>query len=228
MAEMTAMRKRQKIQGSNKQMFLWVTAMSVVVGFSLVIAWFLVQQITFKASVYNERSKTLGILRDNNAAVDGLRKNVRVLDTNQHLLATPKAEPDQKALQIILDALPADANSLALGASLERKIIADVDGVQLDSMEVQPTASELASDSAGSSAGADTVENGITFRATVSSSSSDSLRELLHRFERSIRVIDITNLQLERSENKYTMTIDGTAYYQPPVEVKLTKKVVRP
>lgn len=232
MAQKTAMRKRQKIESSNKTMFLWVTGMSIVVGFCAVIAWFLIQQIIFQGKVIGERNETVRTLEANNAAVDELRKNVRVLETDKNLLETPKAEPDEKALQIILDALPADANSLALGASLQRKIIGETDGVTVESLEVLPTSTEAVAGSEGEEAYSDDGElqtaNSMPFRLVVSSNSLGSLRSLLDRFERSIRVIDITKLELERSEDKFTLTLEAQAYYEPAVEVKMKKEVVKP
>ena len=232
MAQKTAMRKRQKIESSNKTMFLWVTGMSIVVGFCAVIAWFLIQQIIFQGKVIGERNETVRTLEANNAAVDELRKNVRVLETDKNLLETPKAEPDEKALQIILDALPADANSLALGASLQRKIIGETDGVIVESLEVLPTSTEAVAGSEGeefySEDGELQTANAMPFRLVVSANNIESLRSLLDHFERSIRVIDITKLELERSEDKFTLTLEAQAYYEPAVEVKMKKEVVKP
>lgn len=231
MAEKVAMRKRQKIESSNKMMFLWVTGASIIVGFCAVIAWFLVQQIMFQGKIISERNDTVRTLEQNNEAVDELRKNVRVLETDTNLLATPKAEPDEKALQIILDALPADANSLALGASLQKKIVGGANGITIESIEVAPTATEepTATDEYAGDYGDDTAaENAMPFRAVVSSNDLSSLRDLLDRFERSIRVIDVTNLQLERSEEQFTLTLDAQAYYEPEVTVELRKEVIRP
>lgn len=234
MAETTAMRKRQKIESSNKTMFLWVTGMSVIVGFCLVIAWFLVQQMFFQGKIIAERADTVSTLEKNNAAVDDLRDNVRVLKTDANLLATPKADNDEKPLQIILDALPADANSLALGASLQEKIIGEADGITLESLEVKPTAAEeISLDGESSDASSDSdnslvSENGMPFRVVVSSDGVKPLRDLLDRFEKSIRVIDVIGLQLDRSESEFTLTIDGQAYYEPAQTVELHKETVKP
>lgn len=46
-----AIHKRQQIEQSSRVMFLWVAGASVIVGFALVISWFLVQQIIFKERV---------------------------------------------------------------------------------------------------------------------------------------------------------------------------------
>lgn len=232
MAQKLAMRKRQKIESSNKTMFLWVSGMSVVIGFCAVIAWFLAQQIMFQGKVIGERNQTVRTLEANNEAVDELRKNVRVLETDKNLLATPKAEPDEKALQIILDALPADANSLALGASLQKKITGEAKGVTVESLEVLPSSTEAVAGSDSEEVYVDDGElqtaNSMPFRLVASANDLTSLRNLLDRFERSIRVIDITQLELERSEDKFTLTVEAQAYYEPAVEVKMKKETVKP
>ena len=50
-----AIHKRQQIEQSSRVMFLWVAGASVIVGFALVISWFLVQQIIFKERVLGEK-----------------------------------------------------------------------------------------------------------------------------------------------------------------------------
>lgn len=230
-AKVTAIRKRQKIQDSNKAMFFWVAGMSVVVGFCLVVSWFLWQQIAFKNKVIDAKNDTVKTLRANNEAVPLLRDNIRVLETNR-ALNSAKAKNEDKALQVILDALPSEANSLALGASLQNSLADDISGLNIEVLSVSPSQEEMSEDA--SSLAASFVDesavggNAISFRMVVSSRNVNSLRDLLQRFEHSIRVIDISNLNLERSENSYTMTIDGHAYYEPARVIEMRKEVVKP
>lgn len=70
--------------------------------------------------------------------------------------------------------------------------------------------------------------NAINFRLSVSSSDANALKELLVRFEKSIRVIDIRALTLDRTEDKLTMSIEASAYYEPAKTVELKDKVVKP
>ena len=89
-----------------------------------------------------------------------------------------------------------------------------------------PTASEGSADTIEPSE--ETVDNQINFRMTVTSPNNDALKALLERFEKSIRVIDIDELKLERSQSNFSMTIDGHAYYQPAKTIELREKVVKP
>jgi hypothetical protein len=224
-----ALRKRQQIAKANRTMFLWVAGVSVIVGFAAVGSIFLVQKLAFNQKVINEKNNTVSVLTKNNAAVAELEENIRLLDTNEGLNSA-KANPDDKALQVVLEALPADANSLALGSSLQDKLMKDVDGLTLESLNVTPVAGvEVSSDVAVQDAST-TVEEGqnqIAFNL-VASGDANALKALLERFERSIRAIDITNLVLEQANGKLTMTIDGHAFYEPARTIELKDKVVKP
>ena len=224
-----ALRKRQQIAKANRTMFLWVAGVSVIVGFAAVGSIFLMQKLAFNQKVINEKNNTVSVLTKNNAAVAELEENIRLLDTNEGLNSV-KANPEDKALQVILEALPADANSLALGSSLQQKLIAGIDGLTLESLNVIPVAGvEVSDDSAvqDASTTTDEAQNQITFNLAVSGD-ANALKALLERFERSIRAIDITNLVLEQANGKLTMTIDGRAYYEPARTIELKDKVVKP
>ena len=224
-----ALRKRQQIAKANRTMFLWVAGVSVIVGFAAVGSIFLMQKLAFNQKVINEKNNTVSVLTKNNAAVAELEENIRLLDTNEGLNSV-KANPEDKALQVILEALPADANSLALGSSLQQKLIAGIDGLTLESLNVIPVAgAEVSDDSAvqDASTATDEAQNQITFNLAVSGD-ANALKALLERFERSNRAIDITNLVLEQANGKLTMTIDGRAYYEPARTIELKDKVVKP
>lgn len=225
-----ALRKRQQIAKANRTMFLWVAAVSVIVGFAAVGSIFLVQKLAFNQKVINEKNKTVSILTKNNAAVAELEDSIRLLDTNE-ALNSAKAKPDDKALQVVLDALPADANSLALGSSLQHKLIEGIAGLTLESISTTPVAGvEVSADTNVQTAtpkAGDKTANQITFRMAVSGD-ANALKQLLDRFEHSIRAIDITNLVLEQTNGKLTMTIDAHAFYEPARVIELKDKVVKP
>lgn len=227
-----AVRKRQKIQDSAKQMFIWVAGMSAVIGAALVVSWFLWNQIAFKTKVIGAKHDTIAILKANNEAAPRLRENIRVLETNTSL-ADAKADDDQRALQVVLDALPADGNSLALGASLQYRLARGISGLEIESLSVAPSSSEVAMvDDLG--APPVEVEDGtvtqelIELRMQVTSRDANGLNELLRRLERSIRVVDVERLTMDRSEREYSMTIIAHGYYQPGRTLELGSKVVNP
>lgn len=207
------MKKRQVIANSNKTMFLWITAMSALIGICLVLSSFLVQQIAFKTRVTNKLDSTVSVLKDNNKSAKTLIENVRVLETNAALNSV-KARPEDKALQAVLDALPADKNALALASSLQQNLLQQ-SGLTIEALSPLVTSS--------SDTSSDTT---IPFTMTLSAGNANTLKDTLARLEHSIRIIDIDTLTLERSEQKYTMTIAAHAYYEPAVKVQLTDKTV--
>lgn len=216
----TSVGKRQKIAQSNKMMFLWIAGMSAVVGICAMLAWFLMQQLIFHTKIANEADKTVATITKNKDTVEKLRENVQLLEVNPGLNSV-KSEPDERALQVILDALPADENNLALGASIQ-KLVSDVNGVKIDSLTT------------GSEANAEMVASNVTdvetipFSMVMSSNDVNALKDVLGRFERSIRIIDVDSYILDRSDANYKLSINGHAYFKPAVEVQLKDKVIKP
>lgn len=224
----TALRKRTQITQANRIMFIWIAAASALVSFALVASIFLAQKLLFNEKVLSEKNRTVSTLNANNKLVSDLQTQVRVLDTNTDL-ATSKAKDSDQTVQVILDALPSDANSLALGASLQNKLLAGVPGLTIQSLQVDPVAGveSLTSGSVQSGASKAVSDTQITFRFSVTGN-QDALKGALTNLERSIRTIDITNLQIENQGTSQVMTIQGRAFYEPTRNVTLYDKVVRP
>ncbi len=229
MAENTpALRKRQQIENANKTMFIWVAIAAAIVGIAAVISVSLFGRIAFRQEVINEKNKTVSTLQKNNKVADDLKKQIRILNTNQALLDTPRIA-ESEPLSVILDALPSTANSSALGASLQQKLL-NVDGVSIDTLVVDPI-------SGVESNGENTValsnaSNVITFRFTVSTAGGNEakMQEVLKNIERSIRVINLTSVSIEQQGGggKITMSVEGEAYFQPASTVKLKEKSIKP
>jgi hypothetical protein len=226
----TALRKRTQIAKANRMMFIWIAAASALVSFALVASVFLGQKLVFNEKVLLEKNRTISTLDKDNKAVPDLETAVRVLDTNTDLAAA-KANDSDQTIQVILDALPSDANSLALGASLQNKLLAGVPGLTIQSLQVDPVQGieTLTDGSVLDASAAPTVgsDNQITFNFSVSGN-ADALRQALTNLERSIRTIDITNLQIENQGSSQIMTVQARAFYEPVKTVSLYDKVVKP
>jgi hypothetical protein len=229
--EGTALRKRQQIANANRMMFLWVAGVSAVVGVAVVASVFLVQKAMFNEKVLSEKSKTATTLVNNNKAVSELQNQIRVLNTNEDLkkvMVPGEAQP----IQVVLDALPADANSSAFGASLQKNFLT-ADGIQLDSLTVNPVYGIEVQDGSGSQpATSDEAELGnmITFSFAVraSASNADGLKDLLLKMERSIRPIVLTNVTVEAQVDQLILRADGHTYYEPAKSIDLKDKVIKP
>lgn len=227
----TAIRKRQQIANANRMMFMWVAGISAVVGIALVISLFLLQKAWFNEKVLAEKGKTASILTKNNEVVGDLKDQIRVLNTNKDLKST-MIDGETQPVQVVLDALPADANSSALGSSLQEKLLND-SALTIESLNVDPVVGvESQSDTSVQDASSDepTGENQITFRFSVSTdvNNASALKSLLQRLERSIRAIDVSTLTVETQGNRLVLTVEGRAFYEPAKTVELKEKTVKP
>ncbi|HJP81149.1 MAG TPA: hypothetical protein VJ841_02015 [Candidatus Saccharimonadales bacterium] len=230
-ANETALRKRQQIAKANRTMFLWVAIASAIVGVALVAAIFLFQKALFNEKVLAEKDKTVSTLTKNNQVIGDLKDQIRVLNTNQALKDSMIAGEDQP-VQAVLDALPSDANSSALGASLQEKFLND-GALKVESLTVDPVVgveSQSSSNVQDASTSATTSENQITFRFAVSTDSGNAsaLKSLLQRLERSIRPIDLTSVTVETQGARLVMTVAGRSFYEPSKTVELKEKTVKP
>ena len=223
-----ALRKRQQIDSSKRTMFIFVAVAAFVSGIALVVSFFLVQQIWFQGRVISQKQATVNTINANLKAVDGLKDNIRLLDTNE-ALSSVKSSDDSSAVQAVLDALPTEPNADALGASLQVMFVGAIDGLTIESLSVTDPSDEgtLAASGSDSEPESNDPNLGIGFSMSVSGS-AEQLKALLARFERSIRVIKIDSLNVEASKDSLKMDIQGRAYYQPAYDVKIDKKVIKP
>ena len=215
-----ALRKRTQIAKASRLMFFWVAGVSVVVGFALVGVIFLVQMLTFNEKVISEKNKTIAVLKINNENIGKLKDEVRKIDTNQALIDS-KAKPEDQAIQVILDALPSDANSLALGASLQNRLLTGVPNTKLESLQVDSMDNSLTSDLIVNFG----TQNEIPFSFSVSGDQV-GLQTILQNLELSIRTIDIISLKIENQGNNQILTAQARAFYEPARVLVLKDKTV--
>lgn len=222
--------KRQQIADSNKIMFLWIAGVSVVVGFAIVLTIFLVQRIVFEETVISKMQNTVSVLSKNIKTYSELQNNIQLLESDENLKAS-RYESPEKNTGVVLDALPSAANSTALGASLQYKIISGVPGVSIDSLKVEPVSGIETSTSNTTSTGGKSTTNGIisfTFSVGTPKSNQSALRTVLQNIEKSIRPINITSITVESQGDRVVMSATGVSYYEPEKKVELRKELVRP
>src|SRR5690606_18777938 len=111
------------------------------------------------------------------------------------------------------------------------KLLAGVPGLTIESLQIEPVqgvetlTSGMVVD-AGASSGL-VGDYQIVFNFSVSGS-ADALRQALTNLERSIRVIDVTNLHIENQGSSQIMTVQARAFYEPVKVIDLYDKVVKP
>lgn len=215
-----AIRKRQQIDSSKKTMFFFVASAAFLSGIAAVVSIFLIQQIIFHSKVIIEKQTTISRLDTNIENVNKLKDNVRVLETDAALNSV-KSSDQSSALQAILDALPDTANADALGASVKSRFVDTVDGITINNLVVSPVNGEKSADDSGA------VDNAVHFSLEVTGD-ANKLKELLTKFERSIRVIELSSFEVQAGDSQPSLIIQGLAYYEPAQIVQLQKKVVKP
>jgi len=223
-----AFRKRNQIMKANRTMFLWVAGVSVIFGVALVGIIFLTQMLLFNERVLSEKDRTIATLKSDNENIKELESQILVLDTNQSL-SKLKAKTDDQSIQVILDALPAEANSSALGSSLQDKLLANINGLVLNSIKVDPVVGVEYLQDTDSFVSADSVsdiQNNITFKFSVTGNEVN-LKKALQNLENSIRTIDVVSLRIESQGDNRIMTVNGQAFYEPERIVQLEDKVVK-
>lgn len=224
-----AIRKRNQIAKANRTMFIWIAIASALVGTAVVVSIFFAQQLMYNEKVLAEQAQTVSNLKHNNSVAEELQNEIRVIDTNVNL-SKVKANDTDQALQVILDALPSDANSLALGASLQNKLLTGIAGLQpIQMLQVTPVVGiESSEDSATSvvAEGTEVAENSIDFSFSVLGT-EQALHEVLNNLERSIRTIEVTSLRIEnQTDGTLLMTVSARAFYEPEVKLELKDKAV--
>lgn len=224
-----AIRKRSQIAKANRTMFLWIAIASALVGAALVMSIYLVQRLIYTEKVLSEKQNTVSVLDKNNGLVDELQSQIRVLDTNT-ALSSAKANSGDQAIQVILDALPSGANSDALGSSLQNKLLVGINGLSIESLQVDPVVGVETQNAGANSVSATTGQNSkneITFQFVVRGDQT-ALRQVLSNLERSIRTIVVTSVRIETQTTGTEMTVTGKAFYEPAKTIELKDKVVKP
>ena len=239
-----SIRKRQAISKSQHTMFLIVAAAAAFMGICLVSSWFLVSRMLFNFRVISEQNKTIANLSTNYKNIKSIEEQIRVLGTNEALLKK-RIYPAETALQVVIDALPDRANTLALGESLRRNLLTG-GGAEIDQLSMTKTDDETSSEFAGMSTVAynqeysDVKEPSIYFRAKIIGT-SNALAQVLRNLENSIRPMFVDNMEIQsnssgrdssgrivsEADQKHTLVLSARSFYSPSVEPTMTTKLIK-
>ena len=255
MAKETGLRKRSQIKKAKQTMFIWVASMSVVAMVCLVVSYHLVLTTLFKGRVISAKAETVGNLQTSIKNTDssnenGLSQQILALDANENL-AMVKSSPEDKTLQVILDALPSSANPLSFGASLQKVLLVGPQDLNVKSISVESVSDSTVGDTEEvieeetTTEGATTDSEGnVVDDATsgdvevqtdaipmafsfVVEGPEISLHEVLQRLEKSIRTIYVDSINIERQGSENEMSVSGHVFYQPEKTAELQEKVVK-
>lgn len=220
-----SLRKRSQIAKANKMMFVWVAAASVIVSASAVLVIMMVQKGFHNQKAISKLGQTVKTIELNNENVSELENQLRALGSNAALLKLRNNDA-VNALSVVLDALPAESNPSALGASFQRRLFKDV---SVESIEVTPAGEgeSGAGDESDEAASSDNQgAQAINFQFTVEGSPS-RLRALMKRLEQSIRTIQLTSVKIESDGSRQSLSAEGVAYYLPAKTLELRNEEVK-
>ena len=215
------MRKRNLIAKTRKTVIFWVCGASAILGIMSVGVYLVAQNIAFSYKIIGMKQDTIATLENNIKVAPSLKGELGVLNVNSELRRVA-VNSDAKPLQTILDALPADENRLALGASLQQKLLSGVPGLVVNSLSVDPSAGS------GQVVAENQLEGGVqemVFTAAISGD-ENALKAALQRLEKSIRAINVKSVNASASGDNISLQITGAAYYLPPPNLELAKKEV--
>ena len=220
---LTAVRKRQQIQNANRTMLIWVAAASAIVTVCIMLGYNFIQTITYNNKVIDEKNKTNKILKDNIVTIPELKDNVNKLQANQNLNAL-RADPEDTAFQVVIDALPTVDDRTALAASLQEKILAR-SGVVIEQVTVTDSGGVV--DTTDSEGLAHMEAQTITFSFTIDGNYA-SIAGAIRDIERTIRPITIDSLTVQGTESSLQAIVNATTFYVPSVKFELGSKEVKP
>lgn len=194
--------------------------------FAAVASKALFSQASYQNRVITQKKKALSTLKSDIQAVDSLKESYQsFVDTPLNVLgANPKGTGPQDGdnAKIVLDALPSKYDFPALTTSLEKLITEQ--GLEIQS--ISGTDDEIQQAANQTSTTPSPIE--VPFQVRVSGS-YESIKNLISVFERSIRPIQVQNVEVNSAAQGGNMVaiIDATTFYQPEKSLKIRTEVVK-
>lgn len=220
--------KHFEINKTNNRLAITVAGAVVISVFCLVSTKSLLGQSAYQRRVLGAKQAATNQLKANVASAQQLLVQYQAFENNTPNIIggqggrNPGDGPsDGDNARIVLDALPSQYDFPALISSLEK--ILGSEGVSVQGIS-GTDAGPPATGASGPPGNVQPVP--ITFSVDASTSYSNS-KEMIQSFERSIRPVDITDLQLSGTQDNIRVTINATTYYQPAKIFSVGSKELR-
>jgi hypothetical protein len=216
--------KQLMINKANARMVVITSVAAFVVVFCLVASFTLLGQLNYQNKVIGKKKEAYNQLKTDLRNINSLVASYNAFsNTPQNMLGgnpDGTGQNDGDNGKIVLDALPSKYDFPALATSLEK--ILSGQNVQIQS--ITGTDDEIAQ-AAGTSSSPAPVE--MPFEITVDGD-FNSIKGVIDAFQRSIRPIKVTSLEVSASgDNSLTLTIQATTYYQPEKSLSIKQEVVK-
>lgn len=216
--------KQVMIDKANARIVAYVSVAAFILVFSLVATKTLIGQAAYQNKVISVKRKAVNQLKSDIAATDQLKAAYDAFNsTPQNVLGgNPDGigQQDGNNAKIVLDALPSSYDFPGLTTSLET--ILGEQKVKITS--IAGTDDEVAQSSNQTSSSPQPVPIPFT---TLTSGSYDDAQHVVDAYQRSIRPIQITSLDLSGSGGSLSLTISAQTYYQPAKSLNISKQVVK-
>lgn len=224
MAQGTPSVKQLMINKANGMIVAVTSVAAFVVIFCLVASFTLFGQLNYQNRVIGKKKEAYKQLQADLTNINSLIDSYSAFaSAPQNILGgNPQGDGPQSGDngKIVLDSLPSKYDFPALATSLEKLL----SGQNVQIQGITGTDDELAQ-SAGTSSSPTPVE--MPFEITVQGDYA-SIKGVIEAFQRSIRPIKVTSLEVNASsDNALTLTIDATTYYQPEKTLSITQEVVK-
>ncbi|MET1032951.1 MAG: type 4a pilus biogenesis protein PilO [Candidatus Saccharimonadales bacterium] len=225
MAKTASFTKRALITKANSTMVYATAIAAFLVVFSAVASKALISQATYQNRVISVKKKALATLNGDLNAVNSLKESYQsFVGTPRNVLGgnpTGTGDQDGDNAKIVLDALPSKYDFPALATSLEKLI--NSQGLQIQG--ITGTDDELAQAANKESTTPQPIS--VPFQVRVTGG-YDATKNLLSVFERSIRPVQITKVEVSGDKGgTVTTTIDAKTFYQPEKSLKIQTQVVK-
>lgn len=211
--------KKVQIDKNQATIFAVVAVAAIVTVMSLMVAKGLWSQSRYLSKVIDKKEKALTQLETNKEAVSKLTSSYNTFDGQfPNVLGGSKtgvSDRDGSNGTIVLDALPNKYDFPALTSSIEKILT----GYQIES--IAGTDDSVAQTS---NASPNVVEMPFSFEAT---SNYVGLKDLISRFDKSIRPFSIVKLELTGTESSVKANFSAKTYYQPSTSLKVTEETVQ-
>lgn len=217
--------KRLQIDKAQSTVLITVCVCTAVTIFSLISTKALLSQAAYHRKEINAKKAALKQINSNLAAASNLVSQYQTFNSsNPNAIggknsSDPSARPpDGTNSRVVLDALPSKYDFPALVSSMSSL---------LNSNAVASPSVSGTDQSSTVSAAPSTAPQPVPIPISLSGTSSYAgLQHLLKDIERSIRPIDITNLQMSGNASNISFSLQTNTYFQPPKTLVVTSKEV--
>jgi len=216
--------KRVLIDKTNTRIVVYVSVAAFITVFSLVATKTLISQAAYQNKVISVKRTAVKQLKSDIAATDELKTAYDAFNsTAQNVIGgnpSGQGPQDGNNAKIILDALPSSYDFPGLTTSLETLL--NSQHVKITS--IAGTDDEVAQSANQSSTSPQPVAIPFT---TVNEGSYNDAQNVISAYEKSIRPIQLLNIDLAGTNGKLALTVNAQTYYQPAKSLNIKKQVVK-